>query len=69
MVALSVSVAVTFFVATSAAGCGDYGAVTLADQDDGGGGDLRARGVGEACDERVRCRPGLACAGAFVLLQ
>ena len=46
-------------------GCGDYGPVTLASQDAGGNPeDLRARGVGEACSEGVRCRTGLECKDA-----
>lgn len=43
-----------------ASGCGDYGPVTLADQDAGAAG-LRPHGVGEACDDAVRCRSGLTC--------
>jgi hypothetical protein len=47
--------------ATTTSGCGDYGPVTLASFDGGDIADLRARGVGEACDDASRCRPGLAC--------
>src|SRR4051812_21271582 len=43
--------------------CSDYGNVTLASQDDGGNpDDLRARGVGEVCNDGLRCRAGLTCA-------
>ena len=45
-------------------GCGDYGTVTLASQDAGDLNDIRARGVGEACGDTVRCRTGLACKDA-----
>ncbi len=42
--------------------CGDYGNVTLASQDGGSIEDLRARGVGEECNDGLRCRAGLTCA-------
>jgi hypothetical protein len=45
----------------STSGCGDYGPVTLASVPGGEISDLRGRGVGETCDDAVRCRPGLAC--------
>ena len=44
-----------------AGGCGDYGAVTLGSQEGGAPADIRARGVGEACGEGIRCRTGLTC--------
>lgn len=46
-----------------ASGCGDYGPVTLASDLDAGG-EVKARGVGEACDDANRCRAGLACKDA-----
>jgi hypothetical protein len=45
-------------------GCGDYGTVTLASQDAGDLNDIRARGVGEACGDTLRCRAGLTCKDA-----
>ena len=42
-------------------GCGDYGPVTLANQDLGDAAVLTPHGVGEPCDDSVRCRTGLTC--------
>jgi hypothetical protein len=44
--------------------CSDYGAVTLASDEAGSLDGIRARGVGEACDDALRCRAGLVCASA-----
>ncbi|MBX3187383.1 MAG: hypothetical protein KF819_10230 [Labilithrix sp.] len=48
-------------VTVAAPSCGDYGPVTLMDQDGGDADGIRGRNVGEACDERARCRSGLVC--------
>ncbi len=56
--ALALAGAVSLAVAPA---CGDYGAVTLASAEGGNAGDIKARGVGDACDDSMRCRAGLAC--------
>ncbi len=50
-------------ITATAGGCGDYGPVTLA-SDPNDGGEVRARGVNEACDDASRCRTGLVCKDA-----